>query len=119
MRVKLDENLGHRTVRLFRDAGHDVATVFDQHLAGAADADVFAVCVSEERVLVTLDLDFANPLRFDPLTTAGIAVLRVPTLPGARDLDEAAARLIAHVEWHSISGHLWIVDRSRIRQYKP
>ncbi|MGH8885936.1 MAG: DUF5615 family PIN-like protein [Egibacteraceae bacterium] len=62
MRVKLDENLGHRTVRLFRDAGHDGATVFDQQLAGAVDADVVAVCVVGERVLVTLDLDFANPL---------------------------------------------------------
>jgi predicted nuclease of predicted toxin-antitoxin system len=79
VRLKLDENLGLRTARTFAEAGHDVATVAGQGLAGFADVDVLAVCVAEQRALVTLDLDFANPFRFDPSPTAGIAVLRSPT----------------------------------------
>ena len=38
---------------------------------------VIAACGSEARGLVTLDLDFANPLVFPPEDFAGIAVLRV------------------------------------------
>lgn len=34
MRVKLDENLGRRTIDVFVTAGHDVATVVDQGLVG-------------------------------------------------------------------------------------
>lgn len=34
----------------------------------------------------SLAYDFANPFRFDPRPTAGIAVIRVPTLPGLDDL---------------------------------
>ena len=35
MRLKLDENLGARVAGLLREAGHDVATVFQESLAGA------------------------------------------------------------------------------------
>ncbi len=38
MRVKLDENLGRRSIELFQEAGYDVATVFGQDLGGTPDA---------------------------------------------------------------------------------
>ena len=66
MKFKLDENLGASAVRAFLDAGHDTSSIHLQNLAGAADDQVFEICASEQRVLVTLDLDFANPLTFDP-----------------------------------------------------
>ncbi len=119
MRFKLDENLGRRTAGLFRETGYDTATVFGQKLNGASDNDVLAVCVEENRVLVTLDLDFANPLRFDPALTPGIAVLRVPALPSWADLDEPARLLLAQLSVASIAGRLWVVARGRVRQYEP
>ena len=54
---------------------------------GASDDQVFAVCRDAERVLVTCDLDFANPLVHDPRTTSGIAVLRRPKNPGASECE--------------------------------
>lgn len=119
MRLKLDENLGVRTARLFAEAGHDVATVAGQGLAGFTDSDLLAVCVAEGRALITLDLDFSNPLRFDPANTAGIAVLRVPDLPGRSDLELAAGVLIGAVAEADIAGQLWVVDRRRVRRYDP
>ena len=53
MRFKLDENLPIQLKRLFTEAGHDVATVLDEGLGGAADAELASVCLLEERVLVT------------------------------------------------------------------
>jgi predicted nuclease of predicted toxin-antitoxin system len=118
VKVKLDENLGRRTVDVFLTAGHDVATVLQQGLNSAPDDDVLAACVAEERVLVTLDLDFANPIRYDPARTSGIAVLRVHELPGRSDLLRAAAVLCDALGRSSISGRLWVVDQSRVRQYE-
>ena len=117
MRLKLDENLGRRTARIFAEAGHDVATVIGQGLAGFSDSDLLSVCVAEGRALVTLDLDFANPLRFDPAISAGIAVLRVPDLPGPRYIDRAATLLVGALGGADLSGQLWVVDRGRVRRY--
>ena len=77
MKLKLDENLGHRTLTILQRAGHDVITVTQQNISGIPDHELIALCRSESRALVTLDLDFANPLQFRPNTYAGIAVLRL------------------------------------------
>lgn len=119
MKVKLDENLGALAVRLFDAAGHDVATVRMQQLHGAPDRRIYDVCCREARLLVTLDLDFANPFRFDPAPTAGIAVIRVPTMPGLRDLEDGVRLLVAELGKLPVQGRLWIVGRERVREYLP
>jgi hypothetical protein len=81
MKFKLDENFGSRTLPLFREAGHDADTVREEGLAGCSDHDLFQACRQHSRSLVTLDLDFADVVRFPPHLTAGIAVIRLPKNP--------------------------------------
>lgn len=88
-------------------------------MSRATDDEIFAVCRGESRALVTLDMDFANPLRFDPSPTGGVAVLRVPDLPSSDDLDAVLAMLANALGHASIAGRLWVVDRRRARQYEP
>ena len=119
MRLKLDENLGRQAAALLRTAGHDVSTVVEQRLTSAPDEDVIGVCRQEDRCLVTLDLDFANPLRFDPKEYRGIAVLRLPSRPGANDLLNALRTLVGGLARGEISGRLWIVQIGVLREYQP
>jgi predicted nuclease of predicted toxin-antitoxin system len=74
MRFKLDENLSRSVAELFRSAGHDAMTVREQGLHAAPDDWVFEVAVREGRILVTLDRDLGQVLRFPPDASAGIIV---------------------------------------------
>ena len=119
MRFKLDENLGGSALAAFAAAGHDASSIHLQSLDGASDDQVFAVCGAEERVLVTCDLDFANPLVHDPRTTPGVAVLRLPKSPGPSDVQAAVACLLTALGHHDITGALWVVRADRVRVWTP
>ena len=117
MKIKLDENLGNRGADILRAAGHDIATVVEEGLSSAGDDRLIEVCRSERRCLVTLDLDFGNPLRFDPSRYFGIAVLRLPPRLVAGDLLDTIHTLAIGLADSTIEGKLWIVQRGRVREY--
>ncbi|MCS6829486.1 MAG: DUF5615 family PIN-like protein [Armatimonadota bacterium] len=118
MRLKLDENLGESIARILRDAGHDVETVFSQNLCSSSDHELIQVCKKEARCLVSLDMDFANPLRFPPSQYRGIVVLRLPARATLDDLKQLAATLAQGLQQYSVDGELWIVQKDRIRVYQ-
>lgn len=119
MKLKLDENLGSRGTALLRQAGHEVSTVSEQGLCSEPDKTVIAACRAEQRCLVTLDVDFSNPLLFRPGEYSGIAVLRLPSKPTMNDVIDAIQTLIGGLARSEIQGKLWIIQRGRIREYQP
>ena len=119
MRLKLDENLGSRGAELLRLAGHDVTTVPGQNLCSSTDRELLAACRSEKRCLVTLDLEFSNPLTFKLAEHEGIAVFRLPPKPTPIDVLDAVRTLIGGLAKKDLRGHLWIIQRGKIREYQP
>ena len=71
MRIKMDENVDARLAVLLRDEGHDANTVREQGLHGIEDEALYEFCKKEDRLMVTLDLDFSNTIRFPPEGTPG------------------------------------------------
>ena len=115
MKLKLDENLGVRGKHVLDAAGHDACTVAAQKLMAADDRHLIEICRLEGRALVTLDVDFANPLVFSPADYAGIAVIRLPKRPTAADLQAGLETLVRALNVESLAGRLWIVERGRVR----
>lgn len=119
MKLKLDENFGRRCLDILSNASHDVTTIASQHMSGATDEAVIQACHSESRCLVTLDLDFSNPLRFQPADYSGIAVIRLSGRATYTELLAAVSTFAKALETESIGGRLWIVEIGRIRIYRP
>jgi hypothetical protein len=76
---------------------------------------LYEVCASEGRCLISLDLDFADVLRFPPRSRAGIVVLRPPSSASLSLLSQLVKTLLTAIEHEPITGKLWIVEPGRIR----
>ena len=114
MRFKFDENLPSELGALLRADGHDAHSVLDENLRGAADPSIAKVCQAEQRILITLDLDFAHIKHYPPQDHHGIIVLRL----ARQDRDAVMAivpRVLALLQTEPIAQRLWIVDGSRTR----
>lgn len=118
MKLKLDQNLGTRGREVLEAAGHEVCTARAQGLDLAADDEIWQRTLGDGRALVTLDLDFADPLRFPPDNHPGVAVLRVPEHRGSGLLPATLKTLVAALKTRKIQGQLWLVEPGRIRVYQ-
>lgn len=114
IRFKTDENLHPDVAQYLRANGHDAHTVWDQALRGASDQALAQVCRAEGRVLMTLDLDFADIRVYPPQQYAGIIVLRLASQSRNHVL-RSVTRLIPLLAESDIVGHLWIVDEQSVR----
>jgi predicted nuclease of predicted toxin-antitoxin system len=115
MRFKIDENLPLEVAQLLQAAHFDAVTVLDQGLQGRPDSQIVQACREEERILVTLDRDFANIAAYPPGEFAGFIVLR----PHWQDKQHVLAlirRVIPLLAQKPFRTHqLWIVEESRLR----
>lgn len=114
MLFKVDENLHSEAAELLREAGHDAMTVFDQGLRGHADRQIADVCRNEQRVIVTLDLDFSDIRKFPPTDYAGIIVLRLPD-QSRSSIRRALKQVLPLLTLEPLAGYLWIIEEDRVR----
>jgi predicted nuclease of predicted toxin-antitoxin system len=118
MKIKLDENLPESLSAILGNLGHDVETVRREGLAGRDDDAVWTASTSEDRFLITQDLDFSNINQFAPGTHPGILLLRLGS-PGRLALVrrvESIFRTESVEQWQSC--FVVVTDR-KIRIRKP
>jgi predicted nuclease of predicted toxin-antitoxin system len=114
LKFKLDENLPDLVRQSLVALGFDAHTVAEEQLAGAPDEKVLQASVAEDRILITLDLDFSDIRTYPPGTYPGIWVLRPQkqTFKAIESLVLSGLRL-AVVE--RVTGQLWVIDEKRVR----
>lgn len=76
MKFKIDENLPGEFDDVLTHAGYSADTVVQEKLQGADDSAVANICQKESRILLTLDLDFADIRSYPPHEFPGLVVLR-------------------------------------------
>ena len=114
MRLKLDENLPRAARDRLLTLAWDVHDVYDEGLVSAVDAQIQEACEREERILITLDMDFADTRRYDPSRSPGVIVLR-PRDQSIGAVLQCLDAAIRALETQRIQASLWIVEPERLR----
>lgn len=116
MLAVFDEDVPRGFGEVFREFGWRVLDVRDEGLRGASDEAVFQYAVERRAVLVTGDLRFINPMRFDLTRLSGIILNRLPQrLPIAERMQELR-RLLAGTDAESLTGHITVFEVGRMRR---
>lgn len=114
MKFKFDENMPLLSVKIFQENGFDACSVRDQGLNGCTDDRLLTVCTDEERILITLDLDFSDIRKYQPVTLHGIIIIR-PDKQDKNTIINILKRMIPVVKTEVLSGKLMIVEDDKIR----
>lgn len=114
LRFKLDENIPREAEALLNGSGHDSHSVISEDIAGCLDEELIEVCRREQRILVTLDLDFSDIRLYPPTTHSGIWILR-PLTQSVSAICSLLERAMRMLKIEPAERHLWIVENERIR----
>ena len=118
MRILLDENLPADLVEVLRALGHDVEHVYSKDLSGHPDPDVRAVAQSENRLLITQDIRFADAREFLPGRHAGFLLVRLKR-PGLRAIMEKLRSVFEREDVESWQGCFIVLSDSKLRVRRP
>lgn len=114
MRIKLDENLSRHLKAALTEAGHQASTAADERLLGKSDAEVAAVAKSENMMVFTLDVAFADLRRFPPGSHPGIVLFRPASL-GPLAVNRFVMDFVRDQNLASLTGSLVIAEPGKIR----
>lgn len=117
-RLKLDENLSRHLKPILTSFGHDVETVEDEGLLGKLDPVIASAASTETRMLLTLDVEFADLRKYPPGSHSGIVLFR-PETYGANSVSEFVRRFIESADLTDLAGCVAVVDPRRVRIRRP
>lgn len=114
MNILANENVFDPIVEFLITQGHQVISVRKAGLSGVSDDEIYQKAVSENLVILTMDKDFANMLRFSPRQCGGIIVIKIYRYT----VDETTSLFIRHFNTLSediIANRLVIISPDRVR----
>jgi len=118
MKLKLDENLSRYLKPVLSSLEHDVTTAADEGLLSEPDTTVASVAAGEDRILLTLDLEFADLRKYPPGAHPGIILLR-PRSFGPLAVNQFVEQFVRDTDLDLLAGCVVVVDPSRIRIRRP
>ncbi len=115
MFFKLDENVPFILKKIIEHSGdHHVDSIFHQNLMGIEDKKLFEHCIKENRILITLDQDFINPILYPTDKIKGIIILR-PKTQGKNAVKTLFDKFLTRITIEEIIGKIVIIYPEEIK----
>jgi len=107
----IDENISPKTQQFLTELGFDVALL---RLRGITDEEVVTQAIEQERIIITLDLDFGEIFHFHKRGEVGIIVLRMVP-PTVENVNTALKRFLSSVNMETHERSLIILNKRKYR----
>jgi predicted nuclease of predicted toxin-antitoxin system len=118
LKIKLDENLPTALAERLRGLGHDVETVHEEAMEGERDERIWNSAQSEERFLITQDLDFSDARKFAPGSHFGLLLVRLRE-PGRLALTISVGEVFASHNVSGWAGCFIVLTERKLRILRP
>ena len=118
MKLKLDENLSRHLKPVLMELQHDVATAAEQDLLSLPDTEVARAAFNEGRMLLTLDIEFADLRKYPPGSHPGIILFRPHSL-SPLSVNKFIADFVKSADINRLAGCIAVVDRVHVRVRSP
>ena len=118
IKLKLDENLSVHLKGILSRMGYNVRTAGEEELLGRPDIEIAAAARKEERVLLTLDLEFGDLRKHPPSNHPGIVLFRPRSL-GPLTVNRFIEGFLKSANLEDFPGCIIVVDPSKVRVRRP
>ena len=115
MRFLIDNALPPRLAALLLAAGHDAVHVRAYGMQAAADEEVLARALDEDRIVVSADSDFSAILAAQEAERPSFILFREPNLLAARDYVDMLLPALPMLEPELLAGCVAVFRKSRLR----
>jgi len=117
MKFLADMPVSPKTVAYLRSLGHDVYRISEKGLPKAKDREIVEIADSEQRIILTMDLDFPAILATSPKSTPSAIIFRLSD-ESHETVNFLLNDILPKVERELLKGAIVIIedDRYRIRE---
>jgi predicted nuclease of predicted toxin-antitoxin system len=114
MRFLADMGVAARVVDWLRARGHDATHLREEKLHRLPDPEIFRKAASEERILLTFDLDFGEIVALSSAKKVSVVLFRLRNPRTAHVIDRLSSTL-RETQPALESGAIVVVEESRVR----
>ena len=118
MKLKLDENLSRYLKPALEQLGNDVTTAAEENLLSRPDIEIASAACRENRILLTLDIEFADLRKYPPGSHPGIILFR-PISLGPLSVNAFISNFSKEMDFSKFCGCVVVVDPARVRVRFP
>jgi predicted nuclease of predicted toxin-antitoxin system len=118
MKLKLDENLSRHLKGILEKYKYDVSTAAEEGLLSKPDTLVAEAAGREGRILLTLDVEFADLRKYPPGQHPGVVLFR-PKSFGPLSVNQFIERFFQTTDLNRLAGCVIVVDPQKVRIRRP
>ena len=114
MKFLFDENISVKHAVELRANSYDAVSVLEVGLSGRSDGEIWKYCLKEKRIIVTLDSDFSNILKYQIRESSGVIRIKIKNIKEF-EIREALSKCLSLIRNIRIENKLVVYEKNKIR----